>query len=80
MNLEDSIDKEEINNKSASSLNILSFYGIPVESSVFHKQKKEPFSWIGGLVLFFSILGLSSNAPFINMYGDVNTFTKNLWR
>jgi drug/metabolite transporter (DMT)-like permease len=70
-NLEISEDIEEKSFKSlAISLNLNDAESNP----------KKSLSLIGVMILFLSIFGMASIPPFMNLYGDVNTFTKNLWK
>jgi hypothetical protein len=43
-------------------------------------SSSKPFCLIGIVVLGLSIIGGSAIPPFMNLYGDVSTFTKNLWK
>jgi hypothetical protein len=43
-------------------------------------SSKNSISLIGVVILALSIFGGASIPPFMNLYGDVSTYTKNLWR
>jgi hypothetical protein len=59
---------------------MLSFHEKSVTVSRFTDNKKPKFSLFGLLVLIGAVVGGASMPPFINMYGDISTFIKNLWR
>ena len=63
-----------------SSKHYISFHemSVAIDSSLLNQKK--PFNLFGLFVLLMAVIGGGSVPAFINMYGDISTFTKNLWR
>ena len=82
MNVSD-LDENEFKmniNKKNSEILLSSFHDITVSINNNERSSKKHFSIFGLLLLMAGVLGGSSMAPCFNMYGNISTFTKNLWR
>lgn len=46
----------------------------------FQAEKNQGYNLFGVFLLFLLVIGGASMPSFINMWGEVSTFTKNMWR
>ena len=81
MNFEDLQDLEEIKSKDwESNKLILSSHDTWVCTPKAEDSKLKSFSYLGLFILIMAVFGGGSMAPWFNLYGNISTFTKNLWR